>query len=228
MPIVWLVLVHLRASYSLPVSSACKAQRWYENQSRRLNNEGEKNFSALRADGSTLHASMHYLQQCQSQYKIASYYPAQYQHPPSTFLDPPLHHTWTHTHTYHYSYSTTIPCMHAHSHTHLHTHNTHTHTYTHLHTHTHTLTHTHTNTTHTQHLHLHTHTQHLHLHTHTQHTHTHTTHTHNTHTGWRWPTWTTRQQGKNRKARNACKLHLWIVTSGYQKCMVENIVHGVS
>jgi len=24
------------------ISSACKAQRWYESQSRRLNNEGEK------------------------------------------------------------------------------------------------------------------------------------------------------------------------------------------
>ena len=31
-------------SDSLPVSSACKAQRWYESQSRRLNNEGEKFF----------------------------------------------------------------------------------------------------------------------------------------------------------------------------------------
>ena len=31
-------------SDSLPVSSACKAQRWYESQTRRLNNEGEKNF----------------------------------------------------------------------------------------------------------------------------------------------------------------------------------------
>ena len=31
-------------SDSLPVSSACKAQRWYESQSRQLNNEGEKNF----------------------------------------------------------------------------------------------------------------------------------------------------------------------------------------
>ena len=31
-------------SDSLPVSSACKAQRWYESQSRRLNNEGEKIF----------------------------------------------------------------------------------------------------------------------------------------------------------------------------------------
>ena len=31
-------------SDSLPVSSACKAQRWYKSQSRRLNNEGEKIF----------------------------------------------------------------------------------------------------------------------------------------------------------------------------------------
>ena len=29
-------------SDSLPVSSACKAQRWYESQSRQLNNDGEK------------------------------------------------------------------------------------------------------------------------------------------------------------------------------------------
>ena len=71
-------------SDSLPVSSACKAQRWYESQSRRLNNEGEKIFSALRADayGSALRASMHCLPHCQSQYEIASYGPAQYQHPP--------------------------------------------------------------------------------------------------------------------------------------------------
>ena len=69
-------------SDSLPVSSACKAQRWYESQSRRLNNEGENFFSALRADGWALRASMHCLPQCQSQYKIASYGPAQYQHPP--------------------------------------------------------------------------------------------------------------------------------------------------
>ena len=63
-------------SDSLPVSSACKAQRWYESQSGRLNNnEGEKFFSALRA-------SMHCLPHCQSQYEIASYGPAQYQHPP--------------------------------------------------------------------------------------------------------------------------------------------------
>ena len=33
---------------------------------------------------------MHCLPQCQSKYKIASYGPAPYQHPPSAFLDPPL------------------------------------------------------------------------------------------------------------------------------------------
>ena len=65
-------------SDSLPVSSACKAQRWYESQFRRLNNEGEKFFAALRADGSALRASMHCPPQCQSKYKIASYGPAQY------------------------------------------------------------------------------------------------------------------------------------------------------
>jgi len=50
-------------SDSLPVSSACKAQRWYESQSRQLNNEGENVFSALRADGSALRASMRCLPQ---------------------------------------------------------------------------------------------------------------------------------------------------------------------
>jgi len=60
----------------------CKAQRWYESQSRRLNNEDEKFFSALRTDGSALRASMHCLPQCQTQYKIASYSPVQYQQPP--------------------------------------------------------------------------------------------------------------------------------------------------
>ena len=39
-------------SDSLPVSSACKAQKWYESQSRRLNNEGEKIFPRVaRTDG---------------------------------------------------------------------------------------------------------------------------------------------------------------------------------
>ena len=35
-------------SDSLPVSSACKAQGWYESQSRRSNKEGEKFFRASR------------------------------------------------------------------------------------------------------------------------------------------------------------------------------------
>ena len=74
-------------SDSLPVSSACKEQRWYESQSRRLNNEGEIFFPRF---ARTLRASMHCIPHCQSQYKIASYGPAQYHHPPSTFLDLPL------------------------------------------------------------------------------------------------------------------------------------------
>ena len=45
MPIVWPVLVHLRVVVYQFNSSACKAQRWYDSQSRRLNNEGEKIFT---------------------------------------------------------------------------------------------------------------------------------------------------------------------------------------
>ena len=65
-------------SDSLPVSSACKAQRWYESQSRRLNNEGEKFFPRF------ARTDRHYAPLCthQSQHKIASYGPAQYRHPP--------------------------------------------------------------------------------------------------------------------------------------------------
>jgi len=88
-PIVGPVLVHLRVIvYQLAVLA--KHKRWYESPSRRLNNEGEKIFSALRADGSA------FLPQCQSKCKIASCGPAQYQHHPSTFLDPPL---WMYTYT---------------------------------------------------------------------------------------------------------------------------------
>jgi len=45
-----------------------------------------KKFSALHADRSAIHTSIHCLPQCQSQYKIASYGPAQYQHPPFNIL----------------------------------------------------------------------------------------------------------------------------------------------
>jgi len=64
-------------SDSLPVSSARKAQRWYESQSRRLNNEGENLFPRF------ARTDRHYapLGTFQSQYKIASYGPAQYRHP---------------------------------------------------------------------------------------------------------------------------------------------------
>jgi len=80
-------------SDSPPVSSACKAQRWYESQSRRLNNEGEKFFprfawtdrryaplctafrSASPTDTKLLPMALH---------SIST--------PPSTFLDPPLLH----------------------------------------------------------------------------------------------------------------------------------------
>ena len=71
-------------SDSLPVSSACKAQRWYESQSRRLNNEGE-NFFPRFARTDRRYAP---LCTCQSIYKIASYAPAQYQPPPHAFNIP--------------------------------------------------------------------------------------------------------------------------------------------
>ena len=77
-------------SDSLPVSSTCKAKRWYESQHRRLNNEGEKIFPRF------MRTDRRYAPLCTAfcsaspNYKIASYGPAQYQHPPSTFLDPPL------------------------------------------------------------------------------------------------------------------------------------------
>ena len=45
-------------SDSLPVSSVCEAQRWYENQSGRLNNEGKNFFRASRGriDATPLYA----------------------------------------------------------------------------------------------------------------------------------------------------------------------------
>ena len=72
------VLVLTSESDSLPVSSACKAQRWYESQSRRLNNEGEIFFPRF------ARTDRHYapLCTCQSIYKIASYGSAQYRQNP--------------------------------------------------------------------------------------------------------------------------------------------------
>ena len=77
-------------SDSLPVSSACKAQRWYESQSRRLNSEGEKIFHASRGWMGTTRF-----------YALPSAVPVPIQNcflrpctvsapPSSTFLDPPL------------------------------------------------------------------------------------------------------------------------------------------
>ena len=65
-------------SDSVPVSSACKAQRWYERQSRRLDNEGENFFPRF------ARTDRRYAPLCTSKsiYKIASYGPAQYRHPP--------------------------------------------------------------------------------------------------------------------------------------------------
>ena len=68
---------------SLPVSSACKAQKWYESQSRRLNNEGEKFFPRF-ARTDRRYAP---LCTCQSLYKIASYIW------PCTQSAPPLQHS---------------------------------------------------------------------------------------------------------------------------------------
>ena len=81
-------------SDSLPVSSACKAQRWYESQSRGLNNEGENYFPRF------LRTDRHYapLCTCQSQYKIAFYGPAQYWHPPFNIPRSALLHLDLHCH----------------------------------------------------------------------------------------------------------------------------------
>ena len=87
-------------SDNLPVSSACKAQRCYESQSRRLNNEGEKFFRASRGRiGATrLYATRLYATRL---YATPSAVPVPIQNcflrpctvsaqPPSTFLDLPL------------------------------------------------------------------------------------------------------------------------------------------
>jgi len=45
------------------VTVQCKAQRYYESPSRQLKNESDFFFSALRAEKSALHTSIHYLWQ---------------------------------------------------------------------------------------------------------------------------------------------------------------------
>ena len=77
-------------SDSLPVSSAVQSTKMLWEPIPTMEKWRWKDFSALHADGSTLHASMHCLWQCPYHNKIASYGPAHYVHPPSTFLDPPL------------------------------------------------------------------------------------------------------------------------------------------
>ena len=57
------------------LAGQCKAQRCYDSQSRQLKNEGEKFFSALRADGTPLRPSTHCLRQCPYHSKNASYGP---------------------------------------------------------------------------------------------------------------------------------------------------------
>jgi len=74
-------------SDSLPVSSACKAQRWYESQSRRLNNEGEK-FSALRAYAPLCTA----YRSASPNTKLLPTALHSISTPPYTFLHPPLLH----------------------------------------------------------------------------------------------------------------------------------------
>ena len=76
-------------SDSLPVSSACKAQRWYESQSRRLNNEGEKIFPRF------ARTDRHYAPLCTAfrsaspNTKLLPTALHSISNPPSTFLDPP-------------------------------------------------------------------------------------------------------------------------------------------
>ena len=78
-------------SDNLPVSSECKAQRWYESQSRRLNNEGEKIFPRF------AQMYQHYAPLCTAfrsgspKTKLLPTALHSTSTPPSTFLDPPLH-----------------------------------------------------------------------------------------------------------------------------------------
>ena len=75
-------------SDSLQVSSACKAQRWFESQSRRLNNEGEIFFRASRRQIST----MHLFALARPNTKLLPMALHSIATQTSTFLDPPLLH----------------------------------------------------------------------------------------------------------------------------------------
>ena len=82
-------------SDSLPVSSACKAQRWYESQSRQLNNEGEIFFPRF------ARTDQHYAPLCTAASPNTKLLPTALYNmtiPPSTFLDLPLC-TYTYTAT---------------------------------------------------------------------------------------------------------------------------------
>jgi len=78
-------------SDSLPVTSVCKAQRWYESpESRQLNNEGEKSFLRF------ARMDRHYtplgtaFRSASPKTKLLLMALHSISTPPSTFLDPPL------------------------------------------------------------------------------------------------------------------------------------------
>ena len=77
-------------SDSLPVSSACKAQRWYESQSRRLNNEGERFFPRFARTDWRYAPLRTALRSASPKTKLLPTALHSTSTPPSTFLDPPL------------------------------------------------------------------------------------------------------------------------------------------
>ena len=77
-------------SDSLPVSSACKAQRWHESQSRRLNNEGEKFFMCFAQTDWRYAPLCTAFRSASPNTKLLPTALHSISTPPSTFLDPPL------------------------------------------------------------------------------------------------------------------------------------------
>ena len=82
-------------SGSLPVSSACKAQRWYDSQSRRLNNEGEKMFTRFARTDRRYAPLCAAFRSASPNTRLLPMAPHSISTPPSTFLDPPLNVLWT-------------------------------------------------------------------------------------------------------------------------------------
>ena len=77
-------------SDSLPVSSAYKAQRWYESQSRRLNNEGENFFPCFARTDRRYAPLCTAFRSASPNTKLLPTALRSISIPPSTFLDLPL------------------------------------------------------------------------------------------------------------------------------------------